>query len=704
MKLRLMKYSKTVISFSWCFIVCTFAFAQNPENSSKIQQAKYYNRADGTKRSADLDKEPKVREYMNAAYAHKESDSAIFYFNKSLEWIKSSGDDYFLPEIYHNLTTRYENTLNKELALEYANLLLELATENDFSFYKYEAYRNMGRIYADFYNDFDRSIQNFRQALNYAQNDADALLIKLNIAWTYGAANQERDDPNKYDIAKTFLYEVKTYFDTIPTTTNYDILHVSYSTNICLSYFENGYELKLNYAAKALEDAYVIDSIYPTKYGSAFVASALNNLSNISLDNNDYESAKSKLQESLALAKKYNDDVGIYNGYINLAIANYGLKDYATVISVLDSINTVKATRAELVAIDSLYYKSYIKLNSYQQAIFHADRYIAVKDSINTIDKQNAYVEFGKKYQTEKKIQENTILTQENKIKDLTINKERNTRIFFSILAIIALLILAVLYYFYRNKQKTARILAQKNKTISVQNDALKEANSTKQKFFSIISHDLVNPFNAMLGYARLLSTDYDDFNDVQKKQFIDTIHNASEQNYKLVKSLLTWGRSQQNAIVAKIEELNCKKLIDLARETYSTFAKQKEIEIINKAPTDITCLADKNMMITCIGNIVNNAIKFTPKGGRIQIEVNLEGDKVYFHIKDDGVGMSKEKMDNLFAIDKAKSSKGTNDESGTGFGLMITKEFMKKQDGDITVSPNIPKGTVFTLVLPTRA
>ena len=696
MEFRSLKYLK-VAFFSLCLLLGSpVTNAQTASDSIKIHQTRYYNGISETMRSADLDKEPKVREYLFAGYKYKDYDSIISSFNKSWEFATSSGDDYFLSTIYYALAGTYVNMADEELALEYSNLLVELAKEHELSVYLFEGYRLLGVTYSYFLNDYDRALENYRQALNYATDEATSLRMKLDIAWMYVTANGESEDPNKYDVARAFLDDIKAHFDTVPSPTRYQVLHVAYGTNLCFSQIEEDYDAKIKYATLALEYAYVIDSLYTE---TNVISSALNTLAALHVENKKYELARSRIQEGLTLAKRYDDEMRINNSYTLLASIDYELKDYQGTIAHLDSVKRSNV-RTEAVTIDSLYYGSYIQLKDYEKAVFHAQKYIAIRDSINKAEKQNAYVEFGKKYQTEKKIQENKILTQENQIKDLTINKEKNRRYFLSAISALAFLVLIVLYYFYRNKQKTAKILQQKNETISVQNDALIEANATKQKFFSIISHDLVNPFNAMLGYTQLLNSNYDDFDEAEKKEFIGDIHSSAAHNYKLVKSLLTWGRTQENTIVANKEELNCRDLIELACEPYLTFSRQKDIQIINEAPSDLSCVADKNMMITGIGNLVNNAIKFTAKGGVIQIEAHTDAGKVYFDIKDNGVGIPPEKMADLFAPDKVKSSRGTNDESGTGFGLMITREFMRKQGGDVLVAPNNPKGTIFTLVL----
>ncbi len=691
-----------IVFIGWCLLLMySSALPQTGTDTLIVKEARYYNGIDEPERKTGT--QEKIWQYLKKEAATQDLDSVLIYLNRSMALITSSGDDFFLPEIYIGLAAVHYNTGNEQMAKKYADLLLELATQHDLPEYLFFSNRLLGMIYNFRLNDQNSAFQYYQQALEYAQDEATSIQIKLDMALMYTDYFVEHKDSEYADIVLVFRNEIEEYLnttsnkDTFSERDRYKLLYLSHDAHMFFSDIEEEYDVRIKYANQALEDAYVLDSMYADPHA---VSSALYTLVSIHTDNGEYKLARSRLKEGLVLAKQRHDKVNIYQAYISLATMDYKLQDYRSTINYLDSVKPFEIDRAYYKTIDSLYYKSYLKLKNYEQATVYAEKYIAIVDSVNTAEKEDAYVEFGKKYQTEKKIRENQILTQENEIKDLLIVKERNKRYFLSALSMLAFVILIVLYYFYRNKQKTTRILQDKNETISDQIAALEEANITKQKFFSIISHDLVNPFNAMLGYAQLLDTRYDEFDNMEKKEFIGNIHTSAARNYKLVKSLLDWGRAQENTIVAKKEELNCKDLIDLACEPYFTFARQKDIEIINDAPADLDCFADKNMMITGIGNIINNAIKFTPRGGVVRIEAHSDEDKVYLKIKDNGVGISLEKMTDLFAMDKVTSSPGTNDEPGTGFGLMITKEFMKKQGGDILVSQNTPRGTVFTLVV----
>lgn len=266
--------------------------------------------------------------------------------------------------------------------------------------------------------------------------------------------------------------------------------------------------------------------------------------------------------------------------------------------------------------------------------------------------------------------------------------KFKNKIILYSIIVTVMLLIFISIVYFtwyaYNSEQR------------------LKQANATKQKFFSIISHDLINPFNALLGFTQLLNDDYDTLNNTKKKEFIGIINNAAKQNYNLVSNLLKWSKTQQNNITPTLHTFNLKTMVQQSLEPYLPLAQNKFIAVTIDIDESLSIHSDKNIISTCIINIVSNAIKFTKQHGCITISSGFaKPNKMHINIKDNGVGMTQAQINKLFLVDKATSSKGTNQEKGSGLGLIICKELIALLHGDIKVKSNVDKGTEVTLVLP---
>ncbi|HOV15380.1 MAG TPA: PAS domain-containing protein, partial [Spirochaetota bacterium] len=219
-------------------------------------------------------------------------------------------------------------------------------------------------------------------------------------------------------------------------------------------------------------------------------------------------------------------------------------------------------------------------------------------------------------------------------------------------------------------KQNEARILEQ--------NKDLKELNATKDKFFSIIAHDLKTPFNALIGFSELLLSDYETFTDDEKLKFIETISDTAKSSFQLLNNLLDWARSQSGKINYKKETINLKEIIDSVISIHKNVAKNKNIIIDNEIEDKIFAYADKNTIETVVRNLLSNAIKYSQKNSKVIVETikpdNNDNNFVEICIEDKGVGMSSEQIEKLFSIENSFSTKGTNNEGGTGLGLILCK------------------------------
>jgi len=248
--------------------------------------------------------------------------------------------------------------------------------------------------------------------------------------------------------------------------------------------------------------------------------------------------------------------------------------------------------------------------------------------------------------------------------------------------------------------RKEAELALQKSE------ENLKQLLKTKDRLFSIIAHDLKSPFNAIIGFSDLLSNNFDTFNINQKKKFINIIRESSENAYKLLENLLLWSRSQQGEMDYKPDKESLYLLSFATIEFLKHTIQNKNIEISNQISEKVNVKVDKNMVLTIFRNIINNAIKFTKKGGSISLSSSLFTDKnnqkfVKITIKDSGVGIPKHIIEKLFLITENISTTGTEDELGTGLGLIICKEFIDKHSGEIWVESKVGKGSSFNFTLP---
>jgi signal transduction histidine kinase len=231
----------------------------------------------------------------------------------------------------------------------------------------------------------------------------------------------------------------------------------------------------------------------------------------------------------------------------------------------------------------------------------------------------------------------------------------------------------------------------------------LRELNATKDKFFSIISHDLKSPFNSIIGLSELLAEkmrnkDYDGI-----EEYSTIIQNSSWRAMDLLSNLIVWSRLQTGRIEFRPELIEIEELITQVTELSKDSAKQKNITFNREAPLNVHVFADKEMIYSVLRNLVSNAIKFTGKGGTIGISAVLGDDELEISVTDNGIGIKKEVMDKLFRIGESVSTPGTMKEEGTGLGLILCKDFVQKHGGKIWGESEVGKGSRFIFTIPVR-
>lgn len=253
----------------------------------------------------------------------------------------------------------------------------------------------------------------------------------------------------------------------------------------------------------------------------------------------------------------------------------------------------------------------------------------------------------------------------------------------------------------HRKNEELQELNASLEGKVQKRTAELRELNATKDKFFSIIAHDLKNPFNALLGFSTLLLDDYESFSDAERIDLIQTMSTASDNAYKLLQNLLDWSRSQTGSIQWEPDAISLYEIVTTTIDLLSNGASVKEISINAIILPNIIVWADANMATTVIRNLISNALKYTPKGGEIRIYSKKFEKEIEITIEDNGVGINEADLAKLFRIDVNHSTSGTNNEQGTGLGLILCKEFVEKNGGRIWVESTEGKGSKFKFTLP---
>ena len=229
----------------------------------------------------------------------------------------------------------------------------------------------------------------------------------------------------------------------------------------------------------------------------------------------------------------------------------------------------------------------------------------------------------------------------------------------------------------------------------------LKELNASKDKFFSIVAHDIRSPFTALLGFTQILDEEFGELTAEEINEIVHSLRKTANNIFEFIEGLLDWSRVQSNKIEIKPIRLKLFNVIQDVFVLLSSVALAKKVRIVIDVPKDLFVLADENVVNTVLRNLVSNAIKFTSENDTITISVEDSGEeKIVVCVRDTGVGLTEEIKSKLFKLDEHISELGTNKEKGTGLGLLLCKDLLEKQQNKIWVESNKNEGSTFKFTL----
>ena len=252
--------------------------------------------------------------------------------------------------------------------------------------------------------------------------------------------------------------------------------------------------------------------------------------------------------------------------------------------------------------------------------------------------------------------------------------------------------------------QEQNELLAQQNILLEEKNRQLEELNANKDKFFSIIAHDLRSPFTGFLGLTQFIVKNIDEWSKDKISGITQKLHEAAENLYALLGNLLTWSRIQRGLVEYQPVSFNLSDIVTRNIQLFTSNAGQKQITLENSVPQKIVAYADPQMTDTVVRNLLSNALKFTQSGGTVRISAEQSETTVQISVSDTGIGIPDNKVEQLFRIDAKYKRTGTVGEQGTGLGLILCKELVENNGGTIRVTSVLEQGTTFTFTLPRSA
>jgi signal transduction histidine kinase len=608
-------------------------------------------------------------------YHDEKSDylEALVFYNRALHIFEKINDKKGITKCYNNIGIIYRYQGDYARALEYYFKSLEIAEELNDKVSIGKSYNNIGVIY--FYqSDYAKSLEYYQKSLKIDKEVRDR--------------SGESCSLNNIGI----IYE-----------------------------YQADYAKALEYYKKSL----AIKEELGNKSG---IAICLSNMGNIYKIMGDYANAFVCYQKSLELCREIGRKSTETHCYVGLSSL------YLAQNNVVKAVNNSKKAYSLAMEIGSeqlimesaeILSKSYYALQKYKEAYEYHVIFKQMNDSLfneKNTEKLTA-IEFKYKYEKEKELAELAQLKKDALVQE----KERRQEIVRNVLIGGFIFMFLVALIVYRNlvqKRKTNKLLATqkediewRNKALFIKNDEiklhserlrsvntkLKEANKTKDKFFSVISHDLKSPFNAILGYSNLLSEYYESYDDDKRKRMIGDLNSSANSAFKLLEDLLTWSRSQLGGVEFSPEILHLDELISETVYYLNGQATNKEIKVLNEVPHKTLVYADKGMLSAITRNLISNAIKFTHNGGEIRIYVEITDSGIIVSVADNGVGISEKVIPHIFDISENSKTSGTNNESGTGLGLILCKEFVEQHGGKIWVESKVGVGSIFSFTLPKK-
>lgn len=606
---------------------------------------------------------------------------------------------------YKSTLTKYYSVTDKKLKIQLGLELLEIsidsATKESMPIVneivqiasQINDYKSMAdaKIYASIFARYQRELP---MALDYL-NKAEQLYIqqnnKPNIAEVYRSKGEVYRAMGQYDLSLKWLKKAEKLFDL---NKNYHGLAKTYN-RFAAVYFERNTSLDPRYI-----DSVVYYSDLSISYGEMnndiqLIVSTYNILGALYLNIGNYELSEKNLMlaKQIAYSSQAYSDLPVI--YYNLAKLSYKCNRIDESIKYADTANI----KAQIHSQPQFSYLSLLMLNSLYKSKNDYKSALQYLDEAHQIYQKLVATEMDcLRFQLEEKNTKDKALVAQAKEGDLASYK--NTVL---VIMVISVFFISFLLVYLFAQQKNANVnLAETIELYHKQTEALQSANATKDKFFSIIAHDLRSPLGSLMGLTRVMYEQMDHFSRFELKENAQMVFESVTNIYKLVQNLLDWSRIQRGVLKFTPALLDLNEIINTAIQLNKGNSDSKDICVLYTNQEFDPVIADSNILTTILRNLLSNSIKFTPRGGDIKIDLKkLDDGNFEFSVQDNGVGISENRIDKLFKIEEKVSTVGTEGEPSTGLGLPLCKELVTLHGGEISVSSKENCGACFTFTIP---
>jgi len=670
-------------------------------------------------------------------YKHRQNSpqKALNYSFEAMKLFERFKNEKLKGVIYKNMAHAYRVQGKFTQALKYGNLSVEMAVQTGYTLLEADAIIGMANLHHS-QGNYDKATKLYVKALKLYRKKKSVAGLAI-IYNNLGLIHMDRDNYPKaleYLIKGGECYgKVKDQKNVATVYSNVGILYrkmgdsaraeenynkaleiyrknkylpgiATCYTNIAVIYSGKDDAKSMGFNLKALE-------IRKKLNDQRSIALLTNNIGLNQQRNKKIDLALKSYLEALRIRREFKDKLGITHTLRNIGGIYKVKKEYKKALKYLTfALEKAKSVKSKSL-VSGIHLDIaliYVKLNDYKNAFVNYRKYSNKKLTLFNNKDRKKISSIESRLKTELKDKEIELLKKDNQIQKLEIGKFNVIRNSFIGIFIFILLLLIGLYSRFRLKRKMNTLLEEKNKQMQVSNDKLTESeahlnelNVTKDKFFSIIAHDLKNPLNSVISTSELLLESLKTMGPERAERFIKSLNKSSRHLYALLENLLQWARSHSKRITFEPERLNLYSLVEDNVELLSQVAQNKSIDLKMDIDRSIGIFVDRNMIMTVMRNLISNGLKFTQPEGSVTISAQEEDDFIEVSVCDTGVGISPEDKQKLFRLDSGFSKMGTDGEKGTGLGLIVCKEFIEKNGGKIGVENGEPGGTVFSFTVP---
>lgn len=618
------------------------------------------------------------------AYYSVNADSGVIYATKALQIANEI--DYLDGKIKaHDILGFLNQLLGKfSIASEHFSSALQLAELSNDSVQRINILNHLG-------------------VFNYNQNLEKSLLYHIQALQLSKEIKSRRQIAASYNHIGSIYYKQKNYQKAL----EHNLLSLSewekidsLATAGILSDVGNIYYRLADYsnALKYYERGYQIAKANNDQQSQGFT---LSNVGLVLYKQGKKKEALKAFEQSYEHRRSVNSLEGMANSLLNLSLWHLQEKDFKAATKYAEeniAIVSRLGIAGPLYDAANMMVDIYTQQNQYAKALEYQKLLTTYKDSITTAESNTQLARMEVLYELEKKEAENKLLKEQQATAEAIIDRQYITTISIAIILLFAAIGVLLLYRSNRMKNSINVTLQEQNALIEEQKKELENLNGVKDKLFSILTHDLRGPVSSLKMFMSYLRDE--ELNQQMIKEYTKQSAATMDQIMDLMENVLHWSKSQWKGITIEATKINLYQIIKEKIRLNEQIAKKKNISIHNLIPATAEAYADYQMVDIVFRNILSNAVKFTEENGTIRIRCNESDDFNEIFVEDSGVGMTEEQIQSLFTFHH-NTTKGTNEESGTGLGLMLSKEFIEKNGGKLRVESVSGGGSIVSFTLP---